>query len=102
LLLKKKSRCSKRTSLFPNEDILTREIDSRNRFSESFRTEKEKRFMKMIDQCYKHNKAINAKGQRFPTEPLIMALLFSQHKFIEWLKGQISKRKTSIFSPPDL
>jgi hypothetical protein len=36
-------------------------------------------FEKMINDCYKYAAAINAKGQPFPTEPLIMALLLSQH-----------------------
>ena len=52
-------------SLFPNEDILTREIESWKKFAESLRTEEKKRFMKMLDQCYKYTKAINAKGQPF-------------------------------------
>ena len=35
--------------------------------------------------------AINAKGEPFPAEPLIMALLLSQHKMIDWLTKQISR-----------
>lgn len=46
-------------------------------------------FMKMLNDCYKYAKAINAKGWAFPTEPLIMALLYSQHKLIVWLEDQI-------------
>jgi hypothetical protein len=49
--------------------------------------------MNMLTNCYKYAKAINAKGQPFPAEPVIMALLFSQQKLIEWLEAQISKRK---------
>jgi hypothetical protein len=37
--------------------------------------------------------AINAKETPFPTEPLIMALLLSQHKMISWLSDQISLSK---------
>ncbi len=37
-------------------------------------------FKDIINDCYKSATAINAKGQPFPTEPLIMALLLlSQH-----------------------
>jgi hypothetical protein len=36
-----------------------------------------------------------------PTESLIMALLFLQHKLIEWLEGQISKPKISVLKPLD-
>jgi hypothetical protein len=48
--------------------------------------------MKMLNECYKYASAVNAKGEPFPSEPLIMALLFSQHKIIEWLTEKISKR----------
>jgi hypothetical protein len=47
----------------------------------------------MLNDCYKYAKAINAKAQPFPSDPVIMALLLSQHKMIEWLEGQISKQK---------
>ena len=45
----------------------------------------------MLNDCYKYAAAINAKGQPFPTELLIMALLLSQHKMIDWLTKQTSK-----------
>ena len=77
-------------SRFPTEDILTKEIESWRAFGEGLPSEEDSKvFMKMLNDCYKYSKAINAKGQPFPTEPLIMALLFSQHKLIEWLEGQI-------------
>jgi hypothetical protein len=47
----------------------------------------------MLNDCYKYAAAINAKGEPFPAEPLIMALLLSQHKMIDWLTRQISKYK---------
>ena len=40
--------------------------------------------------------ASNANGQPFPTEPLIMALLHSQHKMIDWLTKQISKHESPV------
>jgi hypothetical protein len=39
-------------------------------------------FMKMLDSS-KYAKAINSKGQSISTEPLIMALLLSQHQLNE-------------------
>jgi hypothetical protein len=45
----------------------------------------------MLNNCYRYAAAINTKIQPFPTEPLIMALLLSQHKMIEWLKDQVSQ-----------
>ena len=38
----------------------------------------------------------NAKGQPFPAEPLIMALLLSQLKMIDWLTKQISKHESLV------
>jgi hypothetical protein len=46
-------------------------------------------FMSMLNDYYKYAEAINAKGHPFPTEPLIMALLLSQH--IKWLTGYQNK-----------
>jgi hypothetical protein len=81
-------------SLLPNEDILSKEIESWKGFVDTLPAEEDRKtFMKMLSNCYKYAKAINAKAQPFPAEPVIMALLFSQHKMIEWLQGQISKRK---------
>jgi hypothetical protein len=86
-------------SLFPNEDILTKEIESWKGFADSLPTEDRKTFTKMLNECYKYAKTINAKAQPFPSEPVIMALLFSQHKMVEWLEGQISKPKISVLNP---
>jgi len=80
-------------SLFPNEDILSEEIESWKGFADSLPAEDRKTFIKILNDCYKYAKAINAKAQPFPSEAVIMALSFSQHKLIEWLQGQISKRK---------
>ena len=80
-------------SLFPNEDSLTKEIDSWKGFANSLSSSNDKKlFMKMLNECYKYASAVNAKGEPFPSEPLIMALLFSQHKIIEWLTEKISER----------
>lgn len=73
-------------SLFPDEDILTKEIESWKGFADRLPDEDRETFTKMLDDCYKYSKAINAKGRPFPTEPMIMALLLSQHKLIEWLE----------------
>jgi hypothetical protein len=89
-------------SLFPNEDILTKEIESCKGFADSLSAEEDRKtFMNMLNNCYKYAKEINAKAQPFPAEPVIMALLFSQHKMIEWLEGQISKGNTNVMNPSD-
>ena len=77
-------------SLFPDEDVLTKEIESSKGFADCLPSDEDRKvFMKMLNDCYKYAKAINAKGQPFPIEPVIMTLLFSQHKLIEWLEAQI-------------
>jgi hypothetical protein len=82
-------------SLFPNEDVLTKEIESWKGFADSLKSEKDRQlFNKMLNDCYKYATAINAKGEPFPTEPLIMSLLLSQHKMIEWLSKRISLTKS--------
>jgi hypothetical protein len=85
-------------SLFPKEDVLTKEvIASWKSFGDSLSSKEDRElFEKMhINDCYKYaTAAINAKGEPFPAEPLIMMLLLSQHKMIDWLSKQISKQKS--------
>jgi hypothetical protein len=77
-------------SLFPEENILTKEIESWRGFADSLKSEEDKKlFLKMLEGCQKYALAINAKGRPFPTEPLIMALLLEQHKMINWLQKKI-------------
>jgi hypothetical protein len=73
-------------SLFPNEDVATKEIESWKGFADSLQSEEDRKlFLKVLNGCFKYAIAITAKGQPFPTEPLVMALLLSQHKLIDWL-----------------
>jgi hypothetical protein len=79
-------------SLFPNEDILTKEIKSWKGFANSLSSKEDRvLFEKMLNDCYKYAAAINAKGQPFTAEPLIMTLLLSQDKVINRLTELISK-----------
>jgi hypothetical protein len=59
-------------SLFPKEDILTREFASWKGYVDSLRVEDRKTFKKILNECYKYSKAINAKGHPFPSEAVIM------------------------------
>jgi hypothetical protein len=79
-------------SLFPEEDIPTKEIESWKGFADSLKSEEDKNlFLTMLNDCQKYALAINAKETPFPTEPLIMALLLTQHKMISWLSEQVPK-----------
>ena len=76
-------------SLFPDENILIKEIEYWRGFADSLKSEEDKKlFLQMLKDCQKYSLAINAKGKPFPTEPLIMALLLAQHKMIGWLARQ--------------
>jgi hypothetical protein len=80
-------------SLFPDEDIVTKEIESWKGFADSIKSEEDKNlFLTMLNDCQKYALAINAKETPFPTEPLIMALLLSQHKMISWLSKRIKAK----------
>ena len=87
-------------SLFPNkDDILTKEIESWSGFADSLKSQEDKKlFLKMLNDCYKYSTAINTKGELFPAESLLMALLLSQHKVIDWLSKQVTTTCTSISS----
>ena len=81
--------------LFPNEDILTKEIASGKSFGDRLSSKEHRElFEKMLNDCYNYAAAINAKGEPFPAEPLLMTLLLSQHKLIDWLIESISKHKS--------
>jgi len=75
-------------SLFPNDDLLSKEIESWKAFGDSLRTEDKQLFNKMIKQCYRHIKAINAKGEAYTTSSLLMSLVLIQHQMIEFLLKQ--------------
>jgi hypothetical protein len=77
-------------SLFPNEDILTKEIESWRSFAASLSSNEYREiFNKMLSDCYIYANAINAKGEPFHTDSLLMYLLISQQKMIDWLSAQV-------------
>jgi hypothetical protein len=84
-------------SLFPEENILTKETESWRGFADSLKSEEDRKlFLKMLNDCQKYALAINAKETPFPTEPLIMALLLTQHKMISWLSKQVLLQKMRV------
>jgi hypothetical protein len=51
-------------SLFPTEDVLTKEIESWRSFAASLNSDEYGEiFNKMLSDCYKYANAINAKGE---------------------------------------
>ena len=72
-------------SLFPKDDLLSKEIESWKAFGDSLREEDREIFDKMIKQCYRHIKAINSKGEPYTTESMMMSLILIQHQVIDFL-----------------
>jgi hypothetical protein len=60
-------------ALFPEDNILSQEIESWRGFAEC---------LPPIDK------------KEFPSEPVIMALVFEQHKLIRWLKSKFDVEKS--------
>jgi hypothetical protein len=48
----------------------------------------------MLRLCYRYAEAINAKGEPFPEEVVVMTLLFKQHLIIKDLKQAIEKLRS--------
>lgn len=84
-------------SLFPDEDVLTKEIETWRGFIDKLPSDENKVvFAKLLNDCYKYSVAMNSQAQvhPFPTESLILALLLSQHKLITHLKSTIEFKQT--------
>jgi hypothetical protein len=80
-------------SLNPNDDILTQIIKSYEGYADMLSGEDRKEFEEMLKLCYRYAEAINAKGEPFPEEAVIMTLLFKQHLIIKDLKQAIQQIK---------
>jgi hypothetical protein len=84
-------------SLFPDDDVLTKEIESWRGFIDKLPSEEDKAvFTKLLNDCYKYAVAMNNHAQLhpFPSESLIMSLLLTQHKLINQLKSMIKSEQT--------
>jgi hypothetical protein len=58
-------------SLFPEDNILTKEIESWRFFADGLKSEEDKRlFLEMLEKCQKYSLAINAKGKTLSNRTL--------------------------------
>jgi hypothetical protein len=80
-------------SLFPDKDVLAREIGSWSGFGDSLRVEDRALFDRMLGECHARAVAINAKGEPFTAEALLMALVLAQHKTIAMLLEVAREKK---------
>ena len=65
-----------------NTLLLKREIDKWNKYSFVLRKQNRILFEEMLQASYKYSDAINAKGEQYSTESLLLSLIFDQHKLI--------------------
>ena len=72
-------------SIFPKDDLLSKEIESWKTFADSLRKEDKILFQKMVNDCYKHIKAIQIKGESYSTQSLLLSLIISQQQMIEFI-----------------
>jgi hypothetical protein len=83
-------------SLFPDEDVLTKEIETWRGFIDKLPTDEDKAILtKLLNDCYEYSLAMNNHAQEHPftSESLIMALLLIQHKLINHLKLMIQSEQ---------
>jgi hypothetical protein len=83
-------------SLFPDEDVLTKEIETWRGFIGKLPSDEDKAVLtKLLKDCYKYSVAINSNTEThpFPSESLIMALLLTQHKLINHLKSMVLSKQ---------
>jgi hypothetical protein len=83
-------------SLFPSDDILAKLQEQWKGYADALRQEERETFLTMMEKCYAHAAAINAKGEPFPNEALLMSLVFSQYKMINWLVPKVAELSAKL------
>ena len=54
--------------LFPEDDILIREIESWKGFDDMLCLEDRRLFLQMLNDCHRYSNAMNAKAEQFPVK----------------------------------
>ena len=83
-------------SLFTTDYILAKLQEQCKSSVYALRQEDKEAFLTMIAKCYAHAAAINAKGEPFPNEAMLMSLVFSQYKMINWLVPKIAELSAKL------
>lgn len=83
-------------SLFPTDDVLAKLQEQWKGYADALRQEDKEAFLTMIEKCYAHAAAINAKDEPFPNEAMLMSLVFSQYKMINWLVPKIAELSAKL------
>lgn len=77
-------------TLNPDDDIVGQIIQSYKGYADTLSGEKRKRFDEMFGFLYEFVEAINAKGEPFPEEAVLVTLVLKQHMIIEGLKQEVA------------
>ncbi len=83
-------------SLFLDEDVLTKEIETWRGFIDKLPSDEDKAILtKLLNDCYEYSLAMNNHAQEHPftSESLIMSLLLIQHRLINHLKSMIQSEQ---------
>ena len=83
-------------NLFPADDILTKLQQQWKGYADALRQEDREAFFTMIEKCYAHATAINAEGEPSANEALLMTLVLSQYKMINWLVPKLAELSKEI------
>ena len=81
-------------NLFPTDAILTTLQQQWKGYADALRQQDREAFFTMIEKCYTHAAAINAKGE--PNEALLITLVLSQYKMINWLVPKLAELSKEI------
>ena len=81
-------------NLFPTDAILTTLQQQWKGYADALRQQDRDAFFTMIEKCYAHAAAINAKGE--PNEALLIILVLSQYKMINWLVPKLAELSKEI------
>ncbi len=73
-------------TLNPEDDIIRQIIQSYKGYADTLSGEKRKQFYQLFSFLYEFAEAINAKGEPFPEEAVLVTLVLKQHLLIEDLK----------------
>jgi hypothetical protein len=85
--------CEVVMTLNPEDDLVRQIIQSYKGYSDTLSEEKRKQFNQLFNFLYEFVEAINAKGEPFPEEAVLVTLVLKQHLLIEDLKEEVTRLK---------
>jgi hypothetical protein len=87
---------SEESALASKPPKLKEEIDSWSRFVESLRLEDRELFKNMVQKIWTYSDAVEICKDEYTTEALLLSILISQQKTINWLTNQIEQYKQKL------